>query len=136
VLVVSGTLPAGNACDEVSVFGPTDVVEIAGGVQRRYRWEPEDFGLSRRGAEDLGSLLVDGPAASAAAITAVLTGVPGPARETVAVNSGALLWAASPGATPAEGYRIALEAIDSGAAARTLAALVATSQEPDPVSPS
>lgn len=136
VLVVSGTLPAGNACDEVSVFGPTDVVEIAGGVQHRCRWEPEDFGLSRRGAEDLGSLLVDGPAASAAAITAVLAGVPGPARDTVAVNAGALLWAASRSATLAEGSRIANEAIDSGAAARTLAALVATSREPDPVSPS
>jgi anthranilate phosphoribosyltransferase len=129
MLVVSGALAAGGGptCDEVSVFGPTDVIDVAGGRLRNFRWEPADFGLATRPGSELEGLVVDGPEASAAAIRRVLAGEPGAAREMVAVNAAAALWAAGRAETPAAACRAACAAIDSGAAAATLARFAAAS---------
>jgi anthranilate phosphoribosyltransferase len=130
VLVVSGTIHAadGKAFDEVSLFGPTDVIDVSGEGTRRFRWTPEDFGLATRPAADLAALAVDGPQESAAAIRAVLDGGRGPGREIVVLNAAAVLWAAGKAGDPEAAARLAADAIDSGAAAAVLAGLKRTSR--------
>ena len=134
VLVVSGALAADGTrpCDEVSVFGPTEVIDVTDGVLRAARWEPADFGFAPRPAGDVEALLVDGPEASAALVRRVLAGAPGAAREMVAVNAAALLWAAGRAATVAAACQLACAAIDSGAAAATLARFAAESRRTPP----
>ncbi len=122
VLVVSGTIAGAEAkaFDEVSLFGPTDVIDVSATATRRFRWIPEDFGLASRPATDLDALAVDGPKESAAAIRDVLAGAPGPRRDIVIANAAAILWAAGRADDPAAAARLAAAAIDSKAAATTL----------------
>jgi anthranilate phosphoribosyltransferase len=130
VLVVSGTIHGadGKAFDEVSLFGPTDVIDVSGEGTRRFRWAPEDFGLATRPATDLAALAVDGPQESATAIRAVLDGAEGPGREIVVLNAAAVLWAAGKAVDPESAARLAADAIDSGAATATLASLATASR--------
>lgn len=122
VLVVSGTIlgDGEKAFDEVSLFGPTEVIDVSASGTRRFQWVPETFGLGMRPAADLAALAVDGPQESAAAIRAVLGGEPGPRRDIVVLNAAAILWAADRAADPVTAARLAAAAIDSGAAAATL----------------
>jgi anthranilate phosphoribosyltransferase len=124
-IVVAGTITgrAPQAFDEVSLFGPTDVIDVSAAGSRRDRWTPEMFGLATRPAADLAELEVDGPAASAAAIRDVLAAAPGPRREIVLLNAAAILWAAGHAESLEGAAQLAAAAIDSGRAAATLAAL-------------
>jgi anthranilate phosphoribosyltransferase len=125
-LVVSGhvghddTAGAAQAFDEVSLFGPTDVIDVTPAGTIRSRWTPEDFGLATAPAAALADLEVAGPEESAAAIRDVLGGCRGPRRDVVVLNAAAVLWAAgrAPDKTAARG--LAEHAIDSGAAATLL----------------
>lgn len=129
VLVVSGGIAgdAGKAFDEVSLFGPTDVIDVSPAATVHHRWTPEDFGLATQPAARLEDLAVDGPADSAAAIRGVLAGATGPRRDIVLLNAAAVLWAAGKAADLGAARRLAETAIDSGAAAQTLEALAAGS---------
>jgi anthranilate phosphoribosyltransferase len=129
VLVVSGTIAGDDsqAFDEVSLFGPTDVIDVSAAGTARFRWTPYDFGIATRPAADLAALAVDGPAESAALIRSVLAGGPGAAREIVILNAAAVLWAAGKADTPALAASLAAGAIDSGRAANTLERLAAAS---------
>jgi anthranilate phosphoribosyltransferase len=126
-LVVSGFLAAAGGglattpFDEVSLFGPTEVIDVAGDRTRRFRWTPEDFGLAMLPPERLAALEVDGPSESAMAIRGVLAGEPGPRRDVVVLNAAAVLLAAGRAADPAAACGLAEQAIDSGAAAALLA---------------
>jgi anthranilate phosphoribosyltransferase len=120
-LVVTGQVGhETRAFDEVSLFGPTDVIDVSPAGATRFRWTPEDFGLGTLPAARLADLEVDGPEASAAAIRDVLGGHPGPRRDVVVINAAAVLWAAGRAADPSAARRLAEAAIDSGAAARLL----------------
>jgi anthranilate phosphoribosyltransferase len=103
--------------DEVALDGPTDVIEVRGHDVHRFVWTPEDFGLARAGRE---SMLIDGPAASAALIQRILDGERGPPRDVVVLNAAAALWTAGFSESPMECARRAAEAVDSGAAKRLL----------------
>jgi anthranilate phosphoribosyltransferase len=126
-LVVSGFLASGanelasKPFDELSLFGPTEVIDVATDGVRRFRWMPEDFGLATQPAERLADLEVAGPAESAAAIRGVLAGEPGLRRDVVVLNAAAVLFAAGRAADPATACRQAEQAVDSGAAAGLLA---------------
>ncbi len=106
--------------DEVSLFGPTDVIDVADGTQTRSRWTPEHFGIARQPASAADSLRVAGPAESAAAIRAVLDGETGPRRDVVVLNAAAVLWAADMDDSLPAARQRAEETIDSGAARRLL----------------
>ena len=136
VLVVSGTIAGapGRAFDEVSLFGPTDVIDVSAEGTRRFRWTPEDFGLATRPAADLAALAVDGPQESAAAIRRLLCGAGGPGREIVVLNAAAVLWAAGKSDAPDSAAALAAAAIDSGAAAAALERLAASSSASQPPS--
>ena len=128
-VVVSGHLGSeARAFDEVSLFGPTDVIDVTADATTRARWTPEAFGLPTLPAARAVELEVAGPAESAEAIRAVLAGDRGPRRDVVVLNAAAVLWAAGRAADLVGGRRLAEQAIDSGAAGRTLERLVALSR--------
>jgi anthranilate phosphoribosyltransferase len=106
--------------DEVSIFGPTDVIDVSADGVARYRWMPEDFGLRARPAPQLADLEVAGPEESAAAIRDVLAGTPGPRRDVVVINAAAVVYAAGRATTPEAARELAEQTIDSGAASSLL----------------
>jgi len=137
-LVVSGFLAdhdgslAPRPFDEVSLFGPTEVIDVSATGVARYRWIPEAFGLVTLTPERLADLEVSGPEESATAIRGVLAGEPGPRRDVVVLNAAAVLVAAGHGDPPAA-CRLAEQAIDSGRAAAVLARLVTLTTSLDAV---
>lgn len=110
-----------DGLDEVTLNGPTRVLEITAGGSHEHRWTPADFGLEPAGLE---ALRVDGPDQSAAVIRQVLAGARGPARDIVVANAAAALWTAGRSDSLAECARQAAEALDSGAAETLLARLI------------
>lgn len=133
-LVVSGHVgDDSRAFDEVSLFGPTDVIDVSHAGTRRHTWTPEAFGLATLPAARAAELEVADAAESAAAIRDVLAGVSGPRRDVVVLNAAATLWAAGRAPDLPAARQRAERAIDSGAAAETLARLVACSRrDPGP----
>jgi anthranilate phosphoribosyltransferase len=112
-LVVSGE----DGLGDVTLAGRTHVTEVTPSGTREFTWQPEEFGLQRA---QLGALVVEGPAESAAMIRAILRGEPGPARDIVVLNAAAGLWIAGKGSTPRAAAALASEAIDTGAGERLL----------------
>jgi anthranilate phosphoribosyltransferase len=118
--VVSGE----DGLDEVTLAGATLVSEVTPDAIRQFQWVPEEFGIERG---DLTALRVDGPERSADMILGVLDGQPGPHRDIVVLNAAAALWTAGESPSLAVCRQRAAEAIDQGAARKTLAALVEAS---------
>lgn len=116
---------AEDGLDEISVGAPTRVAELRSGRVETYAVKPEQFGLERA---PLSRLSVTSVEESLAVVKSVLDGKPGPARDIVALNAGAAIYAADLADTLAEGVKKAESAIDSGAARRKLDDLVALSQ--------
>lgn len=115
-----------DGLDEISVFAPTRVVELAGGAVREWTIDPEALGLAGgRRAEVEGAE----PEANAALIRSVLDGAGGPARELVVVNAAAAIAVGSGGEGLEAGLESARESIDSGAAGRVLERLVTLSAD-------
>lgn len=110
-----------DGLDEVTLSGATRVTVVEGRERRELIWHPADFGLKEAGKE---SMLIDGPAASAAIIRRVLAGEPGPARDIVVLNAAAALWTAGVSDSLPQCAQQAATAIDSGAAQTILQQLV------------
>ncbi len=109
--------------DEPTPLGPFTVLDVRPGkVQAEIR-SPSDYGLDLCGARDLAG----GDAASnARALRAVLTGEDrGPHRDALLLGAALALEIVGRAKSPREGVAMAREAIDSGAARRTLEALAA-----------
>ena len=64
-----------DGLDEVSLAGPTRVIEASGGTLKHFDWTPADFGLQPAG---LDTMLVTGPAESANMIREILDNRPAP----------------------------------------------------------
>jgi anthranilate phosphoribosyltransferase len=106
-----------DGVDEITLSAPTDVVEVTEGNLRRFTVEPEDFGVERAGPE----ALQGGDAATNARITHdILAGETGPRRDIVLINAAAAIAAAGLAGDLAEGFRLAMLSIDSGAARQKL----------------
>jgi anthranilate phosphoribosyltransferase len=116
----AAVLSGADGLDEVTLSGPTDVSCVEAGECRELVWSPRDFGLS---PAPLDALQVDGPAASATMIRAILAGSPGTARDIVVLNAGAAIWVAGQAASLRAGAGLAQAAIDHGAARDLLARL-------------
>jgi anthranilate phosphoribosyltransferase len=116
-----------HGIDELSPCGPNLVCEVAGGNVREYELDPLDLGIERC---DPSELRGGDPATNAEALRDVLTGVDdGGHRSAVILNAAGGIAAAGHAESLREGIELAREAIDSGAAAARLKALVAFSQE-------
>jgi anthranilate phosphoribosyltransferase len=106
-----------DGLDELSISAATRVVEVVGGELRRYTVSPEDVGLTRAPA---GEVPGGDPEQNARTTLAIFRGEPGAARELAALNAGAAIYAGGRADTLADGVRVALEAIDTGAATGAL----------------
>jgi anthranilate phosphoribosyltransferase len=113
-----------DGLDELSTTGYTKVSECRGSAVQTFYVHPADFGLPKASPESLKG----GDAAKNADIAkSVLKGDAGPARDVVLLNAGAALFVAGRADTVRDGIAAAAAAIDSGAAAKVLAALIEVS---------
>ena len=111
--------------DEISIAGHTKVAECRNGAVHTFYIHPAEFGLPKSGTA---ALIGGGAAENAAIIQSVLAGRDGPPRDVVLLNAGAALFVAGAAASVHDGILRAADAIDSGAARRTLDAMARASQ--------
>jgi anthranilate phosphoribosyltransferase len=110
-----------DGMDEISLGAATVVGELKDGEITEYEIHPEDFGLPMAGSR---ALRVETPEQSMQMLAGVLDGEEGAPSDIVVLNAGAALYAANVAASMADGIALARQAIASGAARRTLDALV------------
>jgi anthranilate phosphoribosyltransferase len=116
-LVVSGD----DGVDEISITGPTRVIEVSDGSTSEEFLSPGDFDLQ---TAELGDVTGGTPEENATATRAVLEGEKGPRRDIVVLNAAAAILVGGKAEDMGGGVAAAQEAIDSGAAAAVLARLV------------
>jgi anthranilate phosphoribosyltransferase len=114
-----------DGLDEISTTGYTKVSEAHGGIVRTFYLHPSDVGLPKATRE---ALRGGDPTTNAAIARAVLAGETGPPRDIVLFNAAAALFVAGRAAGLRDGMAQAAEAIDTGAAARSLERLVGESR--------
>jgi anthranilate phosphoribosyltransferase len=115
----------GEGLDEIAVTGMTHVCEVKDGAVERYAMLPEDLGLARHAETEIAG----GDATRNAEILRdVLQGQKGGPRDAVLANAAAALVCAGAATDLKEGVRLATVAIDRGAAAETLARLIAATR--------
>lgn len=107
---------ADGLCD-LTITGPTTVLEVRDGTHRRFEVVPEEFGLER---VSLDALRVDSPGASAEKVLSILRGEPGPPRDHALLNAGAALVVAGLADELDDGLWQAARAVNEGAAMDTL----------------
>jgi anthranilate phosphoribosyltransferase len=117
---------AEDGMDEISVGAATSVAELKDGKVATYTVTPEQFGV-RRG--DVAEIAVDSVAESLTMVESVLNNEDGPARDIVALNAGAAIYAANLTPTLDAGVKTAQSVIASGAARDKLYALVGLSKK-------
>jgi anthranilate phosphoribosyltransferase len=111
----------GEGLDEMTVTGPTQVVEWRDGGVRLFKITPEAVGLSRASIEDLRG---GGPAENAQALSDLLDGRAGAYRDIVLLNAAAAFLVADAVETLREGVERAAASIDEGRARAALDRLV------------
>jgi len=120
----------GDGLDELTLSGPSQVVELRAGAIREFTVTPEQAGLPRA---PVSALKGGDPAENAAALEALLAGETSAYRDCVLLNAAAALIVAGRAEALAEGSRAAASAIDSGAARGVLDKLrAATAPLPEP----
>jgi len=100
-----------DGLDEISIGDETDVAELKDGAISRFVIKPEDFGLTRT---PISQITASGPEQSVAMIRDLLGGKEGPARDIVAMNGGAAIYAAGLADSLAAGVERAQQVLDSG----------------------
>lgn len=111
-----------DGLDEMTLTDRTLVSEAKNGVLSNYVVTPEEFGLTRVSPKDLAG---GTPQDNAKITQDILQGRKGPKRDVVCLNAAPALVAGRKARTLHEGFRLATETIDSGAAAEKLTRLIA-----------
>jgi len=114
-----------DGLDEISIGDETDVAELKDGEIKRYTIKPEDFAMTRA---PISEITADGPEDSVKIIREVLAGKAGPARDIVALNAGAAIYAAGLEDDLVAGIQRANAVLDSGDALQRLEKLAELSQ--------
>jgi anthranilate phosphoribosyltransferase len=120
-LVVHGS----DGLDEMTTTGVTIVAEVDGGVVVESEISAEDYGLNRATMDEL---RVEDLSEAEAAIRAALAGEAGPRLDLTLWNAAGALYAAKITETLAEALDLSRDAVESGAAERTLEALARVSK--------
>jgi anthranilate phosphoribosyltransferase len=115
-----------HGVDELSPAGPNLVFEVVDGDVHERVIDPVELGVERC---DPAELAGGSPEENAQVAREVLGGAPGAKRSAVVLNAAGAIAAAGRAHDLAEGLALAREAIDRGAAAERLAALVAFSRQ-------
>jgi anthranilate phosphoribosyltransferase len=113
---------AEDGLDELSLSARTRVIEVSDGGTTEWFVEPGQLGLA---PAELDAVAGGSPEENAAATRSVLAGEPGARRDIVLLNASAAIYVGGLASDLEEGVAKASEAIDSGAAAGVLEALVA-----------
>jgi len=103
--------------DEVSLFGPTTVAELADGEVRTSTFEPAEAGLECCRPEDLSG---GDPALNASIIRDILAGKTGPCADAVLLNAGFAAVLGGLAQTPRDGVGLARETILAGKGSQLL----------------
>lgn len=114
-----------DGLDEISTTGYTKVSECRGGAVQTFYIHPADFGLPKAPVD---ALKGGDAGANASIVRGVLTGTIGRARDVVLLNAAASLFVAGVAPSIRDGLARAGAAIDSGAASRTLDAMIAVTR--------
>ncbi|WP_445367381.1 anthranilate phosphoribosyltransferase [Methylomonas sp. BW4-1] len=112
---------ARDGLDEISIAAPTDVAELIDGIVHSYTVTPEQFGMPRA---SLATLSITCAADSLAIMRAVLNNQAGPARDIVALNAGAAIYAADLADSLDAGIRRAHQVLADGSALGKFEALI------------
>jgi anthranilate phosphoribosyltransferase len=121
VMVVHGL----EGMDEISISGPTMAAELKDGHISEFNIAPQDFGLKPAAGA---AIRVESVEQSKALVLSALNNEPGPARDVVALNSGAAIYVAGLAPTLAAGVQKAQTVIASGAPRKKLDAFVGFTQ--------
>ena len=106
-----------DGLDEISIAAPTNVLEIRGGAIHTSVVTPETFGAT---SAPLQTLRGGDARTNAAIIETILKGERSPRRDVVLMNAGAALMVSGAASSLAEGFSMAGDAIDKGAAFQRL----------------
>lgn len=109
VLLVHGD----GGMDEISLSGPTQVVELVDGEIKKYQISPDEFAIQR---QPMTSIQVHSVEESLAMVRGVLDDEATPARDIVCLNAGAALYASGITHTLEKGVNQARAVLTSGAA--------------------
>jgi anthranilate phosphoribosyltransferase len=110
-----------DGLDEITLADKTQVSEGKAGLVSTYMVEPSDFGLARVRLKEF----VGGTAEDNARITRdILDGKKGPKRDIVCLNAAPAFMAADNAKTLQEGFQLAANSIDTGAAMQKLEQLI------------
>lgn len=112
---------AEDGLDEISIGADTHVAESRDGELRVHHIGPAQFGIE---TADPSTLVVGSPQESLEMIQAVFDNRDGPARDIVALNAGAAIYASGLAGNLRAGVTAAMKSIASGAAKERLAKLV------------
>ena len=110
-----------DGLDELSIAGPSFLVELKDGAITESEVHPEDFGLS---VHSLEGLRADSPQASLKLVRQSLSQPESAAAAIVALNAGAAIYASGVATSFANGVDMAQDAISAGLARERLAELV------------
>jgi anthranilate phosphoribosyltransferase len=111
-----------DGLDEITLTAKTQISEAKGGILSNYLLDPAEFGLALVPAKHLAG---GTPQENAAITRDILQGRKGSKRDIVCLNAAPALVAGRKATTLQEGFLLAGQAIDSGAAAEKLARLIA-----------
>ena len=106
-----------DGLDEISVGEQTYVAELKNNIVTSYEVCPEDFGLKR---ENISQLAIQSADESLAIINSIFDGELGAARDIVALNAGAAIYAADLASSLDRGIEQAQTLIDNGKAKQKL----------------
>jgi len=115
-----------DGLDELSISAPTRVIEVFEGRTAEWHADAAELGLEPASIEEVAG---GEPSENASVASAVLGGERGPARELSVLNAGAAIYAGGRADDLSAGIEAAVEALDSGAAARVLSELVELSSQ-------
>ena len=111
-----------DGLDEITLTAKSQISEATGGILSNYLLDPVEFGLALVPARQLAG---GTPQENAAITRDILQGRKGPKRDIVCLNAAPALVAARKAGSLHDGFLLAGQAIDSGAAAEKLARLIA-----------
>jgi len=111
-----------DGLDEFSTTGPNKVSHLQSGQVRTFTLDPLELGLPQARLADLRARDTE---ENAAIVRAILRGERGPRRDVVLLNAAAALTVGGLAGGLEEGLMLASQSIDGGAAEKTLAAMIA-----------
>jgi anthranilate phosphoribosyltransferase len=111
-----------DGLDEITITGATRIGEVREGQVHTYEIDPEEFGMKHASLEEIAGG-ADAPE-NATIVRSVLGGEKSARRDVVLMNSAAALVAAGKARHLRDGVALAAQSIDTGAAAKKLAALI------------